>query len=203
MATRSDVEIIELPVGADPAVRPWPVYWSAVWVGALASIAMALLFGLVAVAFGAHAANGRLGPEDLGVGDLVAAVAGAFFAFVVGGWTASRIAGLRRAESAALHGAITWLVSVPLLLVLIALGAGSLFGVWYTGLAGTPVWAAAPPATGPEAAKLAREAAGGAVTALFLGLVGAVLGGWFASGEPMRFSHYRRRDGFTSPAAAA
>ena len=29
---------------------PWPVYWSAIWVGALAAIALALLFGLAAAA---------------------------------------------------------------------------------------------------------------------------------------------------------
>ena len=33
----------------------------------------------------------------------------------------------------------------------------------------------------------------GAVTALLLGLIGGVVGGWMASGEPMNFSHYRTR----------
>ena len=41
-----------------------------------------------------------------------------------------------------LHGAIVWLVGVPLLLMLAALGAGSFFGGWYSGLAGTPAWGA-------------------------------------------------------------
>ncbi len=41
--------------------------------------------------------------------------------------------------------------------------------------------------------KVARNAALGAVTALLLGLVGAVLGGWLASGEPMNFTHFRTR----------
>jgi hypothetical protein len=27
-----------------------------------------------------------------------------------------------------------------------------------------------------------------------LGLIGSVIGGWMASGEPMTFTHYRRRD---------
>jgi hypothetical protein len=30
--------------------------------------------------------------------------------------------------------------------------------------------------------------------ALLIGLIGAVLGGWMASGEPMTFTHYRTRD---------
>jgi uncharacterized membrane protein YeaQ/YmgE (transglycosylase-associated protein family) len=40
-----------------------------------------------------------------------------------------------------------------------------------------------------------RNSALGAVTAVLLGLVGAVLGGWLASGEPMNFTHWRTRDG--------
>jgi hypothetical protein len=188
-----DVAIVEMPVGSADVPQPWRVYWTAVWVGALTSIALALLFGLLAAAIGAEAVGGRLGPEDLGVGDLVAAVCGAFFAFVAAGWVASRIAGIRTAETGALHGALAWLVAVPLLLVLAALGAGSLFGVWYSGLAGTPAWAAAPAATAPAAAELAREAAGGALTALLIGLVGAVLGGWLGTGESMNPYDYRDR----------
>jgi hypothetical protein len=41
---------------------------------------------------------------------------------------------------------------------------------------------------------VARNTALGALTALLLGLVGSVLGGWMASGEPMSFTHYRKRD---------
>jgi uncharacterized membrane protein YeaQ/YmgE (transglycosylase-associated protein family) len=45
----------------------------------------------------------------------------------------------------------------------------------------------------PEAARVARNAALGALTAMLLGLVGAVVGGWMASGEPMTLTHYRTR----------
>jgi hypothetical protein len=188
-----DVAIVEVPVGSSEALRPWPVYWTAVWVGSLTSVALALLFGLLAAAIGAEPVGGRLGPEDLGFADLAAAVCGAFFAFVAGGWVASRIAGIRTAETGALHGALAWLLSVPMLLVLVALGAGTLFGVWYAGLAGTPAWVATPPASGPAAAELAREAAGGALTALLIGLVGAAIGGWLGSGESMNPFDYRER----------
>jgi hypothetical protein len=179
MATRRDYALRET----------WPVRWSAIWVGALTGIATALMLGLLAIAFGAYAAtDGRLGPEDLGVGDLVAAVSGAFFSYVAAGWVAARLAGFRDPEPAALHGAIAWLVAVPILLVLVSLGAGSLFGAWQTGLAGSPAWVTPPPHTA-AGAELAREAAGGALTAMLLGLVGSVLGGWFASGSPMTFEN--------------
>ena len=191
MATRMDVEIVELPA-ASAGSPAWPVYWSAVWVGGLSAVTLALLGGLLAVAFRAYdvTPGGRIGPESLGVPELVASVLIAFFSAVVGGWLAARIAGFRRAEPAMLHGAITWLIGVPLLFVLLTFGARAFSGSWYGGFAGTPAWAA--PGT-PVAAKAAREAAGGAATALLLGLVGAVLGGWMASGEPMTFRYHRTR----------
>ena len=37
-----------------------------------------------------------------------------------------------------------------------------------------------------------------ALTALLLGLVGSVIGGWIASGEPMTFTYHRTRDVATS-----
>jgi hypothetical protein len=189
MATRLDMEIIEVPIGR-AAAEAFPVHWSGVWVGALGTFAVGLIVALAATAIGASSSAGaRLGPEDLGMGDLVASVCGAFFSFVAGGWIASRIAGLRRADVAMLHGAIVWLVAIPLLLVLLALGARAYFGPWYAGLAGTAAWATLP--TGEAAAELAREAAGGAATAILIGLVGAVLGGWLGSGEPMTFGAFR------------
>lgn len=207
----------------------WPVNWTAVWVGALASLTAALLFGLIGIAVGAH----LLGPEHrvvdlhkIGLGALIFSVCGAFFAFVVGGWVAGNIAGILRSEPAMLHGAIVWLVAVPLLVLLAGLGAGSFFGGWYAGLGGSPSWAVpagapfdrpdpiGPNATDAERAQFqaamtdyrehvktwrdetpqaTRNSALGAVTALLLGLVGSVIGGWMASGEPMNFTHHRTR----------
>src|SRR2546427_612171 len=61
------------------------------------------------------------------------------------------------------------------------------------GLAGSPIWSTAVPAVDPEAARAFRNTALVTVTALLLGLVGAGLGGWMASGEPMSVTYYRRR----------
>jgi len=207
----------------------WPVNWTAVWVGALASLAVALLFGLIGIAVGAH----LLGPEHrivdlhkMGIGALIFSVCGAFFSFVVGGWAAGKIAGILHSEPAILHGAITWLLTVPLLVLSIGVGAGSFFGGWYAGLSGAPVVPAfeRPEPLGPNAttaerqrydAELAayqqkvhqwnedtpratRNSALGALTALLLGLVGSVVGGWMASGEPMSLT-YRRNAMTRSP----
>jgi len=209
--------------------KHWPVNWTAVWVGSLAAIAVALLFGLIGIALGAH----QLGPEHrvvdlktLKMETLALSVFGAFFAFVVGGWVAGKIAGILHSEPAILHGTIVWLVAVPLLMLIGALGAGSFFGGWYSGLAGSPSWGShsgapferpqAPSSTATDdertqysaaeadyskkvkqwnddTPRATRNSALGAITALLLGLMGAVVGGWMACGEPMNFTHHRNR----------
>jgi small-conductance mechanosensitive channel len=175
----------------------WPLSWSAVWVGTLSAVALALVFGLVAIAVGAH----RVGQpfdtwREVSFLALAFSVFGSFLAFALGGWVAAKVAGLRRSETAMLHGAIAWLVAVPILVVLASMGAASYFGGWYGGLAGLPPTAAAQAfaaAQDPAAAMAARNAPLAAVTALLLGLMGGVVGGWMGSGEPMTFTHYRTR----------
>jgi hypothetical protein len=177
------------------ATKAWPVYWSAAWVGALSALAVGLIFGLIGTAVGAHQIGKKIvSLHDLSFWGLVFSVTGAFFSFVVGGWVASSIAGLRRSEDAALHGAIAWLLAQPMFLVLAAFGAASFFGTWYSGLAGTPVWASSSSMTAdPNAAIVARNSAIGAVTAMLIGLVGSCLGGWWASGEPMSLTYRRAK----------
>src|SRR5437763_267776 len=58
---------------APPTGSHWPVNWTAIWVGALSAMAVALVFSLVGAALGAH----QLGPagriakwSDIGFGAL-------------------------------------------------------------------------------------------------------------------------------------
>lgn len=191
------IDVVEtVESGGVEAWRAWPVYWSAVWVGALSTIALAIVFGLVSVAVGAHVLGSGsqiTNWADVSREGVVFAVFGAFLSAALGGWVAGTIAGIRRAEPAMLHGAIAWLVAIPLLLGLVALGAGNAFAGWYGGLVGSPVWIAAPGAlVDPAAAATARNGALAALTGLLLGVMGSVIGGWLASGEPMTFAHYRK-----------
>jgi hypothetical protein len=174
--------------------RPWPV-WSAVWVGALSALAVGLIIGLIGYAIGAHqlTAPRTMTFRNVRLISTIFSVGGALFAFVVGGWVAARIVGARRAEPAILHGVIAWLVTVPVMLALSAGGAMVMWGGWYGGMIASPAWIATPPTT-PEVAAAVRNGALAAVAALLLGLVGSVIGGWMASGEPMKIGHYRRRD---------
>jgi hypothetical protein len=207
----------------------WPVNWSAICVGALAAIALAVVCGLIGVALGAHvtAPEHRIVElKKIGMTTLAFSVFSAFLAFVIGGWVAAKIAGILRSEPAMLHGAIVWLVSVPVLVVLASLGAHNYLGGWYAGLAGTPGWGSpvAAPFDRPEpmanvandgersrfgaeltnyqnqlrkwkedTPKVVRNSALGAVSALLLGLMGSVIGGWMASGEPMTLTYHRTR----------
>lgn len=171
----------------------WPVNWSAVWVGALAALALGLIFGLVGTAIGAYQEMHVVSWRKFQMWSLIFSVSGAFFAFALGGWAAGKILGARHAETSMLHGAIAWLVTVPIFLVLASLGSMSYFGVWYAGLAGTPAWVTPVVADPQTALALAKNSALGAVAALLLGLVGSVVGGWMASGEPMTITYYRTR----------
>lgn len=192
----------------------WPVNWSAVIVGALTTLALILIFGLIGLAVGAH----LLGPsrvvlewKTLAWLGLAFNVCGVFFAFVGGGWVGSKIAGIRYSETAMMHGAIVWVVTIPLMVFLAAQGASTYMGSWLSGLAGNhPAWTDAPDSlttannnptdkakttTYQEtaAAKATRNAALGAVAALLLGLMGCALGAWMASGEAMTFTHWNDR----------
>jgi hypothetical protein len=168
--------------------QAWPVYWTAVWVGALTSIAVALIFGLIGVAIGAHklgTAGQILKWSRVGLGTVAWSILGSFLSFAIGGWVAASIAGIRRAEPAMLHGALSWLVALPLMILLLGIGAGNGFGGWYTGLVGAPAWVGQAMTSDPNAAIIARNAALAGVTAILLGLMGGVIGGWIGSGEPM------------------
>ncbi|OLE75383.1 MAG: hypothetical protein AUG02_07940 [Chloroflexi bacterium 13_1_20CM_2_70_9] len=172
------------------------MYWDAVWVGALAAIVAAVLFGLIGTALGAHkaGAEGRITTwSGVGLGGLVFAVFASFLAFVIGGWVAARVAGITRAEPAMLHGAIAFLVATVGLLALASFGGAVLSG-WYVALAPSPIVPAAPGTpVDPNAAKAAGNGALAAAAAVLLGLAGSVVGGWMGSGEPMNFSYHKTR----------
>jgi len=174
----------------------WPVDWSAVWVGALSAVVVSLIIALIGIAIGMHsmAATRIVRWKEFGFGSLIFSVLGAFLAFAVGGWVAGRISGYRWSEPAILHGAIAWLVGVSLIVTFGTLGTTA-FGPWYRGLGGFRVpTVTAAPVEDPDAARAARNAALGGVAAILLGLAGATIGGWMASGEPMTLTHHRSRE---------
>lgn len=171
----------------------WAINWSAVWVGALAALTAALIFGLIGTAAGATSVEKFSSFTTISRVEVAIVICSAFFAFVIGGWVAGKITGAKHSERTILHAAIGWLVATPLLVGLLAAGAGNAFGGWYGGLVISPFGAAA--AT-PPAPDVVRATALAALTSLLVGLIGSVIGGWMASGEPMTFTHHRKRDAY-------
>src|SRR4051794_4551268 len=96
-------------------VDPWPIHWSGIWGGALAGLAIALIFGLIGIAVGANHV-GQTGQvtrlAEMDRATMIFSIFGSFIAFWVAGWAAAKIAGVRHLESAMLHGVIAWLVAV-------------------------------------------------------------------------------------------
>jgi len=163
---------------------PWPVNWTAVWIGALAALAAAFIFSLIVTAAGAQAIKSVVSWKTISIAAIAATVCAAFFAFVIGGWVAGKIAGPRHAEPAILHAAIAWLVALPLLFAESTAGAGGVF---------------APLVTIPASPDAVRNTALAALMSLLVGLIGSVIGGWMASGEPMTLTHHRTRKPVYAP----
>jgi hypothetical protein len=172
----------------------WPVYWGPVILGAMVAVVATVLFGLVGTAIGAHkaGAEGRINTwSGIGFAGLVWAVLSSFFAFVVGAWAAVRVAGIRRAEPAILHGAISWVVAVFAMFVVAGV-SGAIWSGWFASLGPSAAASAGGPVD-PSAAAALRNGALAAAAAILIGLMGSVIGAWLASGEPMTVGSYRVR----------
>ena len=173
---------------------PWPVSWSAVLTGTLAALAAITIIGLYSTAIGIGSISGIQDFStwrEITLADLIGAICGVFFSYVIGGWVAGKITGARIAEPAILHGVIAWLASIPVLLFFLALGAGKTFGGWYGGI--TSMMGSSATTTVALSPLAIRHTATAAATALLLGLVGSVIGGWMACGEPMSLTHHKTR----------
>jgi len=181
----------------DASWRGWHLDWSAVWAGALAMLVTAALFSLISLAVGAQkAVDARvLKWADVPLATIAFSVFGAFLASAIGAWVAARMSGARLAEPAILHGVVAWLVLMGIVMTLATIAGAHTFAGGYLGNL-TPPGAPAPAAgaagaVDPNTAIAIRNAAAGSVLGILIGLMGAVVGAWIASGEPMTFRHYR------------
>jgi hypothetical protein len=185
----------------------WHLDWGAVWVGALAMLVAGALFSLIALGVGAQkAVDARvLKWADVPFVTIAFSVFGAFLASAIGAWVAGRMSGARLAEPAILHGVVAWLVLMGIVMTLAAMTGAHTFAGGYLGNL-TPPGAPAPSGAGgvpavvdPNAALAIRNAAIGSVLGILIGLMGAVVGAWIASGERLdSLAHYRRPDRWTT-----
>lgn len=130
---------------------------------------------------------------------------GAFLASAIGAWVAGRMSGAQLAEPAILHGVAAWLALMGVVITLATIGGAHTFARGYLGNL-TPPGAPAPAGTAgaatavdPNVALAIRNAALGSVLGILIGLMGAVIGAWIASGERLdSLAHYRRADRWAS-----
>jgi len=74
-----EVTMVSYADGSTDVQAPWPLSWSAVWVGTLAAVALVLILGLVGIAIGAHRVGHPLGTwHDMSFLALIWSVLAAF-----------------------------------------------------------------------------------------------------------------------------
>ncbi len=141
---------------------PGLVNWSSIWAGVISAFAILAILGALVMAVG-WASHG-------GTGSIVSAIIVTFVAFLVGGYVAGATSTVGSRLEGFVLGSMVWAVCAAFVLVLAALGTGSLLG---TIMGTTAPAGGAPPATpvGPQ------QAAIGILVDLIVAYIGAVIGG--------------------------
>src|SRR5205823_5934301 len=106
--------------------------------------ATGLIFGLGGTALGAYSETRIVNWHKFQMWALVFSICSAFFAYVIGGWTAGKILGARRAEHAVLHGALPG--SSPFR----SCSSSLRWGPRAISVSGTEDWPARPPGSRPS-----------------------------------------------------
>lgn len=123
------------PTGRDAVRR---VSWGAIFAGTVVAMALMVFFAVLGIAIGASAITPmRGGGDGLGWGTGIYLIVTQILSLIVGGYTASRLAGVPRMTAAVLHGAAVWAVATILLVWAAVAGAGALFNAASTVLSAT------------------------------------------------------------------
>lgn len=104
------------------------VSWGAIFAGAAIAIAVMVLLTILGLAVGAtviEPASGDDPGKAFGIGAGIWWALSGILALLAGGWTAGRLAGLRREWEAPLHGLITWAVTTAALVFLMGSAVGA------------------------------------------------------------------------------
>jgi hypothetical protein len=164
----------------------WRIQWGPIVAGLLVALTTMTLLSLLGAAIGltafsasAAAAQGAP-PPDAGRNAALWGGVSALFSFLLGGFVASRAAGLLDRGWGSWHGALVFMLAVPVLLWLAGQGLGAVMG----GLSGyaaslSPGYLADQArATAASVTPAARSGAWGAFVGALLGLGAGALGGY-------------------------
>jgi hypothetical protein len=192
--TREDVARLAAPATSSPAA----VQWGPIVAGFLVALGTFVLLSLLLLALGASAV--RIGPDDLGdagAGIGAATAIAGLVSFLLGGYLASRTAGIRGGWSGFMTGFLVWALGLVVILALTAFGIGALFGEAGSLIGRFAVLAQALPQglTADEAARAVRDAALPAFLSMALPAAAAGLGGLIGAQEDLGFEVRRRNDG--------
>ncbi|MDP9477934.1 MAG: TIGR04086 family membrane protein [Actinomycetota bacterium] len=177
------------PQSPDLVMRRDSARWGPIWAGLITAITTFILLQLLAIGLGLVG----IGPQNTGSA-WVPAIVG-LIAFFTGGAVAGMTSSVRGAATGFLNGFLVWALGTVLILVLSALGLGSIFGalggvVGQLGLFGPG--GASLPSNVPnvDPAQIASAVRTGAISAFFGLLVSAIasaLGGYLGarSDEPI------------------
>ena len=201
------------------AAATWQrLHWSAIWAGLLGALATLFFLSLLGAAVGLTGMNAATAaaqggpPADAGRNSAIWEGFSALCAFLVGGYLASRIANLADGNWSALHGAMVFLLGLPILLWLAGQGLGAVLGTFSSIAGGFSASGQAAANSAQDAAQQAGSAAranptavGEAAAALrngawatligsLLGLGASTLGGMLGADELRRLTRRDRRE---------
>jgi len=198
---RSTVETVRTQQPMYASAHWQHLHWGPIWAGLLGALATLFFLSLLGAAVGltgfnaATAAAQGAPPADAGRNSAIWAAFSAVCSFLVGGYLASRLSHIADRRWAALHGAMVFLLGLPILLWLAGQGLGAVLGTFSNiagGLGASSAQAvntaqgaaqqagsaarANPTAVGDAASGL-RNAAWATLLGSLLGLAASTLGG--------------------------
>ncbi len=123
-AVREVAPTISGPLPADVQ----PLRWGPIWGGLLVALGVFFLLTLAAIAVGIQAAPGTASQQNLGIVAVITTSVIALVAFFVGGFISSWSGELSDPGRSMLNGFLVWALSLVGILLLAAVGLGSLVG---------------------------------------------------------------------------
>ncbi|GGE24214.1 hypothetical protein GCM10011390_49550 [Aureimonas endophytica] len=124
-AVHHDIAVPAVPLGS-----PRRVSWGAIFAGALLTLVVQVMLGLLGLGVGLStvdpAGNGTPTLSAFGTGTGLWTAATVLVATFIGGYVAARLAGSLTRTDGALHGIVTWAASTLIVLYLLTSGAASI-----------------------------------------------------------------------------
>jgi hypothetical protein len=158
--------------------------WGPIWAGLLMALGVFFLLSLAAIAVGLQAAPGAQTQDDAGFLAVIVTSAIGLASFFLGGYVSSWSAGLTDPARSALNGFLVWASWLIVVLLLAALGLGSIVGAM--GELFGEVNLAAPDVDPQELITVLRDSSWQTLLALGLTAASATLGGVLGARDDLR-----------------